>query len=152
MTKRIRDAAILLTAICLLSAPASAGGFATERLPYRAAEAIIAECEAPHKADIGSGVTARMRTGTLRTAACLRDAAIEHAVVLLGEEYRQMIVGHFRTLQETTRDFYDALYNANLACAPACGTEGLVFMDSKIEQLYKRILKDVLFVRGDRRW
>lgn len=115
--------------------------------PYKiAAQKIIDKCWAMSEEEISSGVTSRMRQGTLDSAQCLKDH-----IILLAEKY--LYPQSPELIDQTKQDLTQAaaaysglywnLYNQMDSCRPSCGTMHYVRSDAAYAYLLQNILSDI---------
>jgi len=98
---------------------------------------VIGGCESRYSDLLNSGEEQKMQRAHAAIAGCIRDAALENAVVLLGEDKRKRIAAHFDEIEKGLEGFYRELYDR------AAGS----FHPSwagKLREAYADILHDVL--------
>ena len=128
--------------------PVTAGGDPWEPID---AQAIIDQCWKLSEKQRDSGVTARMRSGGIESAKCLRQQIVEHAATLFANtEYSEgEIDKHMELISEGAQTFYWNLYNEHKGCKGRCGTMYQLFHIGKIAHIYENILKDVISQRNE---
>lgn len=109
------------------------------------AQKVIDACRAISQEDRGSGVTSRMREGTLNTALCMEEHIIMLAKTELfkeSPEISEKIEQGLEDLRFAYGRFYWDLYNNTDACMPLCGTFHHVRHSGKYALLLEGILFD----------
>lgn len=117
-----------------------------EDLARQEAEAVVEECWAKSQEDRDSGVTSRMRHGTLSSALCIRDHILYlfKTVIYKGndEEYFKAEMA-LDEIKKGTGKLYWSMNNNNAFCAPFCGSMNHVLHNAKVGDVMEATLHDV---------
>ena len=117
------------------------------------ADAIINNCWLTSEEDRDSGITSRMRNGTIDSAMCIRKQIVNNAAALFHESTysEEDIDQHMELLSEGIQKFYWKLYNERVDCdhPTGCGTLYHVFHVGEIARVYESILRDVISKRNE---
>lgn len=110
------------------------------------AQKIISECWSISEKDRDSGVTSRMRSGSINTSICLKDQILLISIRLFENKYylRQEMISDLEILSRITGRFYWGLYNQLNSCIPFCGTIYHTFHAVMIARMFEGILRDVV--------
>ncbi|MPY69210.1 MAG: hypothetical protein GEU92_03890 [Alphaproteobacteria bacterium] len=125
----------------LLAVPAVAGEGHIGAPTVRDAGAVIGECESRYRVSLDSRQRREMESGYLGVVRCLRAAALEDAVLLLGEERRARIAESFEQIEKGFERFYTTLNDGALGTFEP-------FWASALRDAYADILHDVLRQRS----
>lgn len=117
------------------------------------ADAIINNCWQISEEERDSGITNRIRNGTINSATCIRKQIVNNASTLFHDSTysKEDIDQHMELLNEGIGKFYWNLNNENIDCngPSGCGTIYHVFHANKIARVYEKILRDVISKRNE---
>ena len=156
--KRIQAAIVCFLLAILIGALPShaplAGGDPFETIDPKP---LIDACWALSKEDLDSGVTARMRSGTMRSIRCLQNVIRDQAKALFDEETLKSmnLEERLTKIREGYGGLYWAIYNDHRGCLPSrtgCGTFYHVFHVAALSSLLEEIIRDMIVQRNEYRF
>lgn len=143
---------LAVTALCVVAAiPAKAnGGPVGDSWEEINADALVAHCRAISRQDRDSGVTSRMRAGTLKTVECLKDEVVRQAAALIDPEVMDAVEIRetVESLSWSYMTLYWSVYNDRRVCSPTCGTIYHTFHVGRAAGLFEEILRRIIAQRN----
>ena len=136
----------------LTSIPAKAGGI--EPFESINAKAYIDKCWSLSKEDRDSGVTGRMRSGTMKTVHCMHDVIVEQASEMFEPDVLspQEVKDKLLKIIKAYGSLYWAIYNSHKRCDRFCGTDKHVYHLSAYTSLLEKIIRDMINERNEVRF
>ncbi len=133
----------------LTAVPASAGG--TEPFEPIDSEAMIEKCWALSKEDLNSGVTGRMRSGTMKTVRCMQNEIVEQAGEMFEPDVlsRQEVRDKLDKIRNGYGSLYWSIYNEHKRCGAECGTDRQVYHLGAYTALLEDIVRDMVRERNE---
>ncbi len=146
-------AAAALFVLLTISWPGGAPAGGREPFEPIDAEALIDACWAISREDRDSGVTARMRSGGLKTGLCLEDVIVSQAKEMFETDDLERIKVREKLdqLRNSYGGLYWSIYNEHNGCSP-CGTHGQVLHVLRYATLLESMIRDIVEERNDLRF
>lgn len=134
--------------IALTDFPARAGG--TEPFEPINAKIFIEQCWALSKDDRDSGVTGRMRDGTMKTVRCMQGFIVDQAAEMFEPDTlsRQDVQGKLDNIRKNYGSLYWSIYNEHKRCGVECGTDRDVYHLAAYTALLEDIIRDMVRERN----
>ncbi len=111
----------------------------------KAAQKVIDQCWAISQADRDSGVTSRMRHGSLQTALCIEKHILflSSTVLYKGDkEAQNRVKSSLEEIHKGVGKLYWDLHNSHAACQPSCGSMYTILHNGETAHVMEKILRD----------
>ncbi len=136
---------VLPIVIFILCFPALSDASDTKSMAQEKAQQAIDACWAISEDDVKSGITAKMRQGTINSSNCMENHVIDLAQNYLypkSPSLLQETQQELKAIRTNYFEFYWNLYNKIDSCRPSCGTMHYVRSDIKYAKLLESIIHD----------
>lgn len=126
-----------------------AGG--TEAFEPINADALIEKCWSISKEDLDSGVTARMRGGSARSAKCLQDVILDQVEVMFEPKTltRKEASEKLQLISEGVQTLYWSIFNQHRKCRRWCGTDRHVYHLAYYADLLEDMIRAMVHERNE---
>lgn len=118
------------------------------------ADALINGCVERWQADLDSGVTVRMRSGSAAIIDCYEDVIQNQAEEMFEPESlsRQELRSYLDDIKAGYQKLYWAIFNKHKKCDTLCGTDKQVYHLGAHMALLERIIRDMAAERNEARF
>ena len=141
----------LLPVWLLIGWPVNTYSGGTEAFNPIDADALIEKCWSISKEDIESGVTARMRGGSARSAKCLQDVILDQVEVMFDPKTltRKEAFEKLQLISEGVQTLYWSIFNQHRKCRRWCGTDRHVYHLAHYADLLEHMIRDMVRERNE---
>ena len=142
---------ILLSAWFLIGLPDTTYAGGTEAFESIDADALIERCWSISKEDLDSGVTARIRGGSARSAKCLQDVILDQVEVMFEPKTltRKEASEKLQLISEGVQTLYWSIFNQHRKCRRWCGTDRHVYHLAHYADLLEHMIRDMVRERNE---